>query len=61
MEAGNTGGFFEQLPPFIRLGADQRADPALAYQPGGMRAGRQIVEQGLHVPRPGFAPVDAID
>ena len=49
MQPGDPGRLLEQAAPLGRLGVDQRADPALADQGGGMRAGRRIREQQLHV------------
>ncbi len=49
MQAGDAGGFLQHRAAILRPGGDQRADPALADHAGGMRPGRQVGEQGLHV------------
>ena len=61
VQAGDAGGFLQHRAAVFRLGGDQRADAALADHRRGVRAGRQIGEQGLHVARAQFLAVDAID
>ena len=60
MQAGDAGGLFQQMAAVGRLGADQGTDPALAHQPGRVRARIRVGEQGLDVPRPHLAAVDAV-
>ena len=49
MQAGDAGGFLQHRAAILRPSRDQRADPSLADHAGGMRAGRHVGEQGLHV------------
>ena len=60
LQAGGTGGVFEEEAAFGRLGLDQRADSRLADQRPGPGAGSGIGEQQLHIARPHLAPVDPI-
>ncbi len=68
MQSGDAGRFLQHRPAILRLGGDQRPDPTLAHHAGGMRPGRQVGEQGLHVARahllavhPVFAAGAALD
>ncbi len=61
MQPRDAGGFFEQRPALLRLGGDQLADLALADESRGVRAGRGIGEQQLHIAGPHFLAVDAVD
>ena len=51
MQAGDPGRFLQHRAPILRLGGDQRADATLAHHPRGVRPGRQVGEQRLHVAR----------
>ncbi len=53
-------GLFQQDAALGGLRIDDRADAALADERGGMRAGRGIGEEQLHVARAHFAAVDAV-
>ena len=61
MEAGNAGGFFEKGAAGGWLCRDQLADLALADHGGGMRAGRGIGKEQLHVAGAHVLASDAID
>ena len=61
MQPGGAGRFFEKKPAFGRFGFDQRTHPSLTDHCPRMRAGCDVGEQQLDIPRPHFAAVDAID
>ena len=60
MQPGNTGRFFQQMPPFLRLGVDQGTNATLTDNGRGVSACRQIREEKLHVARPGDFAINAI-
>ncbi len=51
VQAGDAGRLLQHRAAVLRPGGDQRADPALAHHARGVRAGRQVGEQRLHVAR----------
>ena len=61
MKARNTGGFFKERAPCRRAGRDQFPDLALPDHGWRMRASRGIGKQQLHVTRPYFSAIDAIN
>ena len=60
MQPGNPGRFLQHRASILRLGGDQRANASLADHPGGVRPGRQIGEQRLHVPRADLLAIHTI-
>ena len=60
IQAGNPGGFFQNAAAVFRLGVDQFGNLPLPHQRRGMRPGRGIGEQHLHVTRPHVLGVDLI-
>ena len=60
VQAADPRRFFQHLPPFGRLGRDDRRDPPLADQGRRMRAGRGIGEGQRDVLRAHVAAVHAI-
>src|SRR5690606_8705723 len=61
MQAGDTGGLFEDGAALFRPGGDQGTNLALADQRRRAGAAGGVGEQDLHVARAHFAAVDAID
>ncbi len=60
IEAGDAGGLVDDAAAVDRLGADQRADAALAHQRRRARSGRCIGKQRLHVAGADLAAVHRI-
>ena len=60
VQAGDAGGLLQHRAPFLRPRVDQRADPALADHRRRPRAGREVGEQRLHVPRARLLAVDPV-
>ncbi len=61
MQAGNSGGFFQDGAAGERLLADQKADLALTHEGGRAGARRGLGEEDLHVALAHVAAIDAID
>ena len=60
MQPADARGLFQENAALGGFGIDDRADAALADEGGGMRAGRGIGEEQLHVARAHFAAIDAV-
>ena len=60
VQPGDVGGLFQQCPAVLRFGADQRANPPLADHRRSPRPRRQIREQRLNIPRPGFLAINLV-
>jgi hypothetical protein len=60
MQAGNSGGFFQNAAAVFRLRIDDFADLPLTDEGRRARAGGSVCKEQLHVARADFAAVDAI-
>ncbi len=59
-QAGNAGGFFQQLPAFGGTGGDNGADAALANNGRAVSARGRIGKQQPHILRAGIAAIQPI-
>ena len=61
VQAGNSGGLFEDAAALLGLGLDDLADAALMDESGRTRAGRSVGKQGHDVAGADLAAVDAVE